>query len=157
MQAHLVSPHGGELVSLMVAPERRKELQAGARDWCSWDLTKRQLCDLELLLNGAFTPLQGFLARKDYDSICATHRLANGVLWPVPIVLDLPEELGGQLAPGLPLALRDPEGDLMAVLHLEEVCHSDRLAEAEAVYGTTQREHPGVAYLLDDTTPYYVV
>src|SRR5262245_17680977 len=155
MQAHLVSPHGGELVNLMVGPERRRELQTGARDWLSWDLTRRQLCDLELLLNGAFTPLTGFLKQRDYESVCANNRLASGVLWPIPIVLDLTEELGRQLVPGMPLALRDPEGVLLAILHVEEVWQPDRLAEAEAVYETTQREHPGVAYLLEKTNPYY--
>jgi sulfate adenylyltransferase len=155
MQAHLVSPHGGELVSLLVGPERRRELQAAARDWLSWDLTQRQLCDLESLLSGAFTPLAGFLTRQDYDSVCANNRLASGLLWPIPIVLDVNEELGRKLAPGMPLALRDPEGVLLAIIHVQEIWQPDRLAEAQAVYGMTQRDHPGVAYLLEKTNPYY--
>src|SRR5436853_167352 len=106
MQAHLISPHGGALLNLIVRPERRMELQSAARDWPSWDLTRRQLCDLELLLNGAFSPLDGFLTRRDYESICAHRRLASGVLWPIPIVLDITEELGRRLGPGSSLALR---------------------------------------------------
>ena len=121
------------------------ELQSAARDWPSWDLTRRQLCDLELLLNGAFSPLDGFLTRRDYESICAHRRLASGVLWPIPIVLDITEELGRRLGPGSSLALRDPEGVLLAVLHVEEVWQPDRSAEAEAVYGTANSDHPGVS------------
>jgi len=151
LQSHLIVPHGGRLVDLMASPERRAELQAAAQDWPSWDLTPRQLCDLELLLNGAFSPLQGFLTRANYESVCANLRLADGTLWPIPVMLDVPEGVAQQLGPGDFLALRDPEGVLLAALHVEEVWQPDRLAEAEAVYGVHTREHPGVAHLLDKT------
>ncbi|MBI4459019.1 MAG: adenylyltransferase, partial [Acidobacteria bacterium] len=131
----------------MVSPERREELQTAARNWLSWDLTPRQLCDLELLLNGAFSPLRGFLNRSDYESVCANMRLADGSLWPIPIVLDLPEELAKKLGSGASLALRDPEGVLLAVLQVEELWKPDRSGEAEAVYGTASKEHPGVNYV----------
>lgn len=156
MPDHLVSPHGGKLVNLLVEPDRAAQLKRASRDWPSWDLTPRQLCDLELLLNGGFSPLQRFLTRPDYESVCAAMRLADGPVWPIPITLDVPEDLGRKLGPGAVLALRDPEGVLLAALHVEEVWRPDRLAEAEAVYGTTSRQHPGVANLLDETHPSYV-
>jgi sulfate adenylyltransferase len=153
---HLVPPHGGELTELLAAPEKCAELQAGSRDWQSWDFTPRQLCDLELLLIGGFSPLQGFMGRADYESVCARMRLADGTLWPIPVMLDVPEELAHKVGAGAPLALRDPEGVMLAALHVEEVWQPDRTAEAQAVFGTTNREHPGVAYLLDKTHPFYV-
>lgn len=151
----LIGPHGGKLVNLLVEPERAGELRGASRDWPSWDLTPRQLCDLELLLNGGFSPLQGFLTQADYEAVCSSSRLADGTLWPIPVTLDLPEDLARKLGPGATVTLRDPEGVMLAVLHVEEVWQPDRLAEAEAVYGTTSREHPGVAHLLDRAYPYY--
>src|SRR5919108_4001165 len=156
MSHGLVVPHGGSLINLLVDTRHAAELRMASRSWPSWDLTPRQLCDLELLLCGGFSPLRGFMRRADYESVCAAMRLADGTLWPIPITLDLPEELAQKLAPGATLALRDPEGVMLAALHVEEVWRPDLLAEAEAVYGTNNPEHPGVAYLLNRTFPYFV-
>ena len=153
---HLIEPHGGTLVDLQANPEEAAALKAKSRDWPSFDLTPRQLCDLELLLNGGFSPLRGFLNKADYTSVCADMRLADGTLWPMPIMLDIPEELGSRLSAGSMLALRDPEGVMIAALDIEDVWEPDREAEAQAVFGATNREHPGVAQLLDRTNPYYV-
>ena len=152
---HLITPHGGKLTDLRVDPDRLAELRLASRDWPSWDLTPRQLCDLELLSNGGFAPLRGFLTRESYEGVCAGMRLADGTLWPIPVVLDVPEPVASALGPGASLALRDPEGVLLAVLRVEEVWRPDREAEARAVYGTTDRTHPGVAHLLDRTHPWY--
>ena len=156
MTDHLIAPHGGSLVDLLASAERAAELKEASRDWRSWDLTPRQLCDLELLMNGAFSPLQGFMVKKDYESVCSSMRLADGTLWPIPIVLDLPEELAKGLKPGTSLALRDPEGVMLAALHIDDIYAPDRGAEAEAVYGSRNPEHPGVAHLLNRTHPCYV-
>ncbi|MGH3927907.1 MAG: hypothetical protein ACRDTT_34440, partial [Pseudonocardiaceae bacterium] len=156
MADHLIAPHGGTLVELLVDQRRAAELRSASRDWPSWDLTPRQLCDLELLLSGGFSPLRGFMGRADHESVCAAMRLADGTLWPIPIVLDVPEEVAQTLEPGGTLALRDPEGVMLAVLHVDECYRPDREAEAEAVYGTTDLAHPGVTYLLGHTSPWYV-
>ncbi|MGH7544678.1 MAG: bifunctional sulfate adenylyltransferase/adenylylsulfate kinase, partial [Gemmatimonadota bacterium] len=155
MSHGLIAPHGGELVRLVADAERAAELREASRDWPSWDLTERQLCDLELLLSGGFSPLLGFLARADYESVCARMRLAGGTLWPIAVALDLPEALAKTLGPGASLALRDPEGVMLGALHVDEVWKPDREAEARAVYGTTSREHPGVAHLLERSHPWY--
>ncbi|NIR46583.1 MAG: bifunctional sulfate adenylyltransferase/adenylylsulfate kinase [Gemmatimonadetes bacterium] len=155
MTDHLIAPHGGTLVDLLVDAERAAELQAASRDWPSWDVTERQLCDLELLLNGGFSPLQGFMTRTDYESVRDDLRLNTGVLWPIPITLDVPKELAGQLEEGSMLALRDNEGVMLAALHVEDVWEPDRRAEAKQVFGTTSPEHPGVAYL-ESCHPFYV-
>ena len=69
MATELIAPHGGELVDLYVDAARAEELKEGSKDWASWDLTQRQICDLELLMNGGFSPLRGFLNRADYESV----------------------------------------------------------------------------------------
>jgi sulfate adenylyltransferase len=132
--------YGGRLVDLLVPPERAAELKALSTSFPSWDLTDRQLCDLELLLNGAFSPLTGFMGREAYESVC----------------LDVTEEAAAELRPGQQLALRDSEGVMLAVLHVDELFRPDRGAEARLVFGTTDTEHPGVSMLLQKTNPIYV-
>jgi sulfate adenylyltransferase len=151
--SHLIAPHGGELVDLMATPERAAELKAASRDWSSWDLTPRQFCDLELLLNGGFSPLRGFMDRADHDAVCAGMRLADGTLWPIPIVLDVTPQLASTLKTGGMLALRDPEGVMLAALHVEEIWEPDLPASAQSTFGTTSTDHPGVAHLLHKTHP----
>jgi sulfate adenylyltransferase len=152
----LSQPHYGVLTELLADPKRQEELRAESHSWPSWDLTPRQLCDLELLLNGGFSPLQGFMGKSGYESVCASMRLKTGALWPMPVMLDVTEEMSKKLYAGSTLALRDSEGVMLAVLHVEEIWQPDRLAEAKAVFGTTSKEHPGVAYLLDRINPWYV-
>jgi sulfate adenylyltransferase len=154
--SHLTSPHGGELVDLILTSERKKELQAASKDFPSWDLTPRQLCDLELLLNGGFSPLRGFMKKADYESVCKKMRLADGTLWPMPITLDLPDEFAGKLSVGGKLALRDAEGVMLAVLNVEDIYKPDRAAEAQDVFGTTDKLHPGADTVMNRTNPVYV-
>ena len=149
MTDHLIKPHGGELVNLVVGDERHEELRQESRDWPSWDLTPRQTCDLELILNGAFSPLKGFMNKGDYDSVCDSMRLESGDLWPIPITLDVTDEVAEEAKKAGHLALRDPEGVMLAVLHVGDVWKLDRDKKAEAVYGTHDRAHPGVAHLYD--------
>ena len=154
MQGHLIAPHGGELVDLLVEPDRAKALRQAARDWVSWDLTPRQMCDLELLLCGAFSPLRGFLGKADYESVCRDMRLADGTLWPIPVVLDVPAPFAESVAVGDTIALREPEGVMLAALKISELWQPDKDQEAEAVYGTSDVEHPGVAHLRNVTHEY---
>ena len=156
MPAHLIAPHGGSLVNLMLDEDAARERKQQSRDFASWDLTPRQLCDLELLTVGGFSPLRGFLAKADYESVCESMRLADGTPWPMPITLDVTEEVASGLSAGDKLALRDLEGVMLAVLTVEDVWQPDREAEAEKVFGTTNPEHPGVAHLLRQTNPWYV-
>jgi sulfate adenylyltransferase len=153
---NLIEPHGGELVNLIVDDDRAKQLKEESRDWPSWDLSPRQLCDLELLLNGAFSPLRGFMNRKDYESVCESMRLADGTLWPMPITLDVDEKTAKELAPGGTLALRDPEGVMLAKLEIEDVWQPDMKDEALKVFGTDNAEHPAVDYLETQSGTYYV-
>ncbi len=155
--SHLIPPHGGELVQLIAQPERVAELKSHSKEWPSWDLTARQLCDLELLVTGGFSPLRGFMTRADYEGVCHNMRLANGTLWPMPITLDVTEEFAKKLTPGTSkVALRDPEGVMLAVLNVEEVWQPDRKAEAEAVFASTSAAHPGADYAINKSNPWYV-
>lgn len=155
--SHLIPPHGGELVQLIASQERSAELKAHSKDWPSWDLTPRQLCDLELLLSGGFSPLRGFMRRGDYERVCNNMLLASGVIWPMPITLDVTEDFAKKLTPGSSkIALRDPEGVMLAVLDVEEVWRPERKDEAQSVFGTTSAVHPGVDYLLNKSNPWYV-
>ena len=152
----LIHPHGGTLVDLTAHTERRSELLGDSHGWPSWDLTARQLCDLELLASGGFSPLRGFMTRADYESVCTSMRLDDGTLWPIPITLDVTEEFARTLSVGASVALRDAEGVMLAALHVEDVWEPDRVEEAKGVFGTTSAEHPGVSYVLNRANPYYV-
>ena len=154
--SHLIPPHGGELVNLLAQPGRITEIQAASRDWPSWDLTPRQLCDLDLLVSGGFSPLRGFMVKADYDRVCREMRLADGTLWPMPITLDVTEEFAKKVSAGSTVALRDPEGVMLAVMHVQEVWQPDRKQEAQCVFGTTDAAHPGVDYLMNRANPWYV-
>ena len=144
-------------MDLTASPERVLELKANSREWPSWNLSARQICDLELLLSGGFSPLTGFLNRNDYEGVCQRMQLGSGVLWPMPITLDVAENFAQSLQPGTSkVALRDLEGVMLALLHVEDVWKPDRKAEAESVFGTTSRAHPGVDYLLNQAQPWYV-
>jgi sulfate adenylyltransferase len=155
--SHIIAPHGGELTDLIASPERIGELKAHSREWPSWDLTPRQICDLELLVSGGFSPLRGFMTQADYEGVCHNMRLSNGVLWPMPITLDVKEDFAKSLQPGTSkVALRDAEGVMLAVLHVEQVWQPDRKAEAQSVFGTTSAVHPGVDYLLNKGNSWYV-
>lgn len=132
-----------------------RERRAGAARLPAWDLSPHQLCDLELLLNGGFAPLAGYLGEEDYHAVLAGSRLAGGALWPIPICLDLPAELADTLAPGDRLTLRHPEGVPLAVLKIASLFRPDKEAEAAALLGTTDAAHPWVAYLRDGVGDVY--
>ena len=155
--SNLIPPHGGELINPIVSPSQAAELKAHSKEYPSWDLTARQVCDVELLLSGGFSPLRGFMNRADYEGVCHNMRLSSGVLWPMPITLDVSEEFAKGLKPGSSkIALRDPEGVMLAVLHVEDVWQPNRSEEAKSVFGTTSKAHPGVDYVLNKANPWYV-
>ena len=152
----LIDPHGGRLVNLLVDQGCSAELEIEASGLPRWELTPRQLCDIEQLITGAFSPLIGFMNRGDYECVRDGMRLADGILWPMPIVLDVPAEFAVSLNEGDRLALMHPEDVLIAVLTVGDVWRPDRTEEAQKVFGTADTYHPGVNTLLNDTGEYYV-
>ncbi|MDP1681399.1 MAG: adenylyl-sulfate kinase [Burkholderiales bacterium] len=118
---NLIPPYADKLTALIGTPERQAALKLEARDLVSIDLTPRQTADLELLINGGYSPLTGYMNRVDYDSVAASMRLANGTFWPVPIALEVTEKIGANLVSGVRVALRDAEGFMLAVLTVGDV------------------------------------
>ncbi len=149
-------PHGGELIELYLGESAADAEKAAAKDYPSWDLTPRQLCDIELILNGAFSPLQGFLPRADYDKVLSDMRLASGVLWPIPITLDVSRAFADEISEGTKIALRDREGVVLATMTVEDIWIPDKREEAGAVFSTEDSAHPGVDYLMNQAGEVYL-
>jgi sulfate adenylyltransferase len=149
-------PHGGVLKELYLDAAAAQDEKQKALNYMSWDLTDRQLCDIELLLNGAFSPLEGFLTQAEYEAVVKDMRLPGGVLWPMPITLDVSEDFAQQVKVGETIALRDPEGALIATLEVSDNWAPDKAQEARSVFGTEDQAHPGVNYLLNTAHPVYL-
>ena len=148
--------HGGKHINLLVDPERAALLKKVSTDLPSITLDDRQLCDFELLTTGAYSPLTGFMNRSNYESVLDRMKLQDGTLWPVPICLDVSETAARPLEAGQSVAVRDPEGFLLAVMHVEDIWKPDKQKEATLLYGTTDKTHPGVAALFRNTGEYYI-
>ncbi len=156
MQAHLNAPHGGELKNRLVGEAEAQKLKKQALKNKSWDLTNRQICDVEMITNGAFSPLEGFLNKADYDSVCKNMRLHDGTLWPIPVTLDVGEKFAKSLKKGEKISLRDREGVILAILEVGDVWQPDKKKEAKLVFGADDKAHPTVSYLHEKSGDYYV-
>jgi len=143
-------------VNLVVDEERCRLLKDLSLSLPDISLNERHLCDLELLATGVFSPLDQFMTRSDYESVLDRMRLQDGTLWPVPITLDVSETTAKSLEIGQSVTLRDPEGFLLAIMHIEDIWPVDREKEARNVYGTTDSYHPGVNYLYHRSGDYYI-
>lgn len=154
------APHGGVLKNLVARDEHISvQLREEAESLNDIKLTERQLCDLELIINGGFSPLEGFLNEADYKSVVDTLRLADGTLFPIPITLDASHEDIERLSikPGARLALRDPRDDeALAIITVEDVYQPDRVKEAVEVFGADDPAHPSVAYLRNRVKDFYI-
>ncbi len=145
-----IQPHGGVLIDRVADPERAAELKKRAGTLPRLDLHVRELADLEMIASGAFSPLDGFMCKANYQRVVAEGRLENGLPWTIPVTLSASKEQASRLKAGGEVALwAKPEqgGKLHAVLEVQEVYDRDQAREAQAVYGTTETKHPGVAQL----------
>lgn len=150
--SNLNTPYCGSLVNLIVPESRAHEIKAASKDYISMTLDERGLCDLELLAIGGFSPLKSFMGQSDYLGVLNNMRLADGTLWSLPITLPVDPTKGVEV--GKPLALRDVYGNLLGLLHVEEIYAVDKPLEAAQAYGTNDPLHPAVAYL-NRTTGHY--
>ena len=132
---------------LYVSYESAQKMKLDAAELQSHDLTLRQICDLELLMNGGFNPLKGFLSQADYTSVVDTMRLADGALWPMPITLDVSEAFAETVALGQDIALRDQEGVILATMTVTDKWVPNKAHEAKQVFGADDLAHPAVNYL----------
>lgn len=154
--SHLVSPYHGELKNLLLPEADAETLKVKSEAFLAITLSQRQQCDLEMLLNGALSPLTGFMTEEQYDSVINNTRLPDGVLWPMPYCLDISQDLASKLSVGTQVALQDTEGFMPAVLNVESIWSPDKNKEAEAVYGTNDQRHPGVDYLFNSVKTVYI-
>jgi len=144
----MIAPHGGKLIHRTVdSPEAQNALREEAKDLRSLTLTGRELNDLALIAIGACSPLAGFMTRTDYESVVPTMRLANGLPWSIPVVLAVDREEAPTV--GSRAALYDGNGELRAVIDVEDVFEYDKAREAQDVYRTQEEKHPGVAALYE--------
>jgi sulfate adenylyltransferase len=149
-------PNLAPIPELYVSYDSAQKLKHDAGDLPSWDLTQRQVCDLELLMNGGFHPLKGFLTEADYDGVVENMRMADGSLWPMPITLDVTQAFADKVEPGQDIALRDPEGVILAILSVTDKWSPDKHREARHVYGADDLAHPAVNYLHHRAGPVYL-
>lgn len=152
----LVEAHGGKLCNLVLNADASAALKNEAKSLPSWTLNDRQICDLEMILNGGFSPLTGFLNESDYNSVLENMRLQDGTIWPIPITLDVTEEFAEEINKSEEIALKDKEGFTIAVMSAESIWAPDKKAEAEKVILTTDDSHPAVNYLINESNPVYV-
>ncbi len=148
--------HGGRYINLLVDAERSALLKKISMDLPSITLDERQLCDFELLSIGVFSPLKGYMSRSNYESVLDRMKLQDGTLWPVPVCLDVSETAARPLEAGQSVVIRDPEGFLLAIMHVEDIWKPDKQREAELFFGTRDTSHPGVAHLMNNTGDYYI-
>lgn len=155
--SRLIAPHGGKLCELYLADhEVLKEYLFKILALPSHILTKRQLCDLNLILNGSFSPLKGFMNRADYELVLSKMRLVNNILWPIPITLDISSSLANKLTINNDFVLRNTEGVPLAILKVSDIWIPDKQKEALKVFGTLNNRHYGVNFLLNHTKEVYV-
>ena len=141
---------------LLVGEAEAEKLKRESLDMPSVTLSQRQLCDIELMMNGGFTPLDGFMDRESYTRVLESMRLPGGELWPIPVTLDVEPEFARKIDPESRIALRDQEGLILAVLDVCAIWEPDKRVEAQRVYGTTSECHPGVRHLHERIGNVYV-
>jgi sulfate adenylyltransferase len=149
-------PNHAPIPELYVSSDSAQKLKIEAGQLPSWDLTPRQICDLELLMNGGFAPLKGFMSEADYDGVVANMRTADGTLWPIPITLDVSEAFADKVEPGQDIALRDQEGVILAILSISDKWVPNKAVEAEKVFGADDLAHPAVNYLHNQAGKVYL-
>jgi sulfate adenylyltransferase len=142
-KTELIGPYGGQLVDLLAAEKEREGIMARAALLPRIQLSQRNLCDLELLANGGFSPLKKFMGRDDYLSVLESMRLTDGTLFPIPITLTVAPN--PNISEGAEIALADEHNDLLAIMRVEEIYEWDREQEAKLAYGTIDPRHPLVA------------
>lgn len=154
------TPHGGILKDLLARDEAiHHALKEESLTLADIILSERQLCDLELIINGGFSPLEGFMVQKDYDSVVDTLRLANGTLFPIPVTLDVSQEDINRLSlvKGRRVTLRDPRDDqALAIITIDDIYKPDRVKEAIRVLGADDPAHPSVVYLRTKVKEFYI-
>jgi sulfate adenylyltransferase len=143
MTQGLIEPHGGRLNAREVHGDAAQAIEDRARSLPQRALNSRELSDLELLANGGFSPLGGFMTQAAYRSVVDSMHLPDGLPWSIPVTLSISREQANAYKGEI--VLTDGDGIPLAVMTVAEVFDYDRQHEAEKVYRTTEDKHPGVA------------
>ncbi len=146
-QPYPIRPHGGTLINRVLSPEEANEWRQRAQSLPKHTLSQRELCDLEMLAIGAFSPLDGFMTSDDYHPCVNSMRLADGILWPMPITLSPTPDERAHFREGATIALVTDSGHLKGILQVEEIFQRDVKHEARETFGTDDPNHPGVAQI----------
>jgi len=144
-----IPAHGGRLVSRELSGVERETLLERVPSMPRINLRAREVSDLEMIANGAFSPLEGFMCEDDYIAVRGNMHLANGLPWTIPVTLSASDDKAGALVEGSDISLFSKDDHLLGVLHLQQKFRYDREREAERVYLTTDASHPGVAALYE--------
>ena len=152
----MIEPHGKTLVSFHLSADELSEYSELSNKTAALTLSLKQQCDLEMIANGAFSPLSTFNNQKDYEEILLNNRLSNGLVWPIPIVLDVPDQFLKSLDKNEYISLRNAEGFLLAILKVNEFWAPDKKEEANSVFKSNDPNHPGVDYLFNHTNNNYI-
>jgi sulfate adenylyltransferase len=144
-----IAPHGGRLINRLLRAEEREEALNKAKGLKRIPLTPWEISDLEMIAVGAFSPLEGFMCKKDFETVVDTMRLSSGLPWSLPVVLSAREEEAKPLKEGEDIALEDSSHTVLALLHLEQKYHYDKEKTALEVFGTQEDKHPGVKQLYE--------
>ncbi|HKQ06843.1 MAG TPA: sulfate adenylyltransferase [Blastocatellia bacterium] len=145
----IIPAHGGRLINRELTGVERETLLERAPAMPRLTLRAREISDLEMIANGAFSPLEGFMCEDDYIAVRGNKHLASGLPWTIPITLSATDDLAATINEGQDVALYAGDDHLLGVLHLEQKYRYDKQREAERVYLTTETAHPGVAALYE--------
>src|SRR5512143_345508 len=121
-----IAPHGGELIDRILRGAERDAAIKRATDLKKIALSPTTISDLELLATGVLSPLTGFMGKRDYDSVVESMRLANGLVWSIPITLAVSCERAQVFEIGEEIALTEPDGHLLAMMTLAEKFEYDK-------------------------------
>ncbi len=148
MSLETIKPHGGKLINRVAQGAERESLLKKAAGLHKVALTEREISDLELIATGGFSPLEGFMGEADYQGVLEKKRLANGLVWTIPIVLAVTKAEADAIKLGEAITLTDEAGSVLAVMDVAEKFQHPKEKEAELVYKTKDLAHPGVAVVM---------
>lgn len=147
----LVKPHGSdELKPLLLEGDALAQAKAAAETLPQVKLSSRETGDLIMLGIGGFTPLEGFMGKADWQSVCDNMTLTNGLFWPIPITKSVDQATADSIEEGSEIALVDGEtGEVMGSMLVQEKYSIDKAHECQKVFATTEDEHPGVKMVME--------
>lgn len=145
MEHYLIAPHGNVLVNRVLTDTEANEARAKAENLYTLTLDEEQVKDVKNLARGVLSPLTGFMNEADFVRVVEEMKLADGTVWSIPVVLDVTEEVAAEMKSGDEVALQNPEGELVGILHVGDIYGYDPQHVSAYVFGTTEMDHPGVA------------